>query len=282
VTEAAAVLAAHASEPAPPIVGRSEEHAEQTEFHTRILRLALGIEESRAYWERVDPAVAALAPGERAARAFDERWFGPKSVERVKLLLANFAVRYDAYPPALAVLHRWNRMDGVTRALVCHWHLQLADPLYRRFSGEFLVARRAAPGVSEIRRDVVVRWVEERVPGRWGASTIIQFASKLLSAAFEAGLVGGTRDPRPIVLPRVSDLALGYCLHLLREVRFEGSLLANPYLASVGLGSDVVEARLRTLAGVRHHRMGDLHEFEWDAASLAEWAAHRPSVEGIR
>ena len=255
----------HASEPPPAaVVG-----AEQTQLHTRILRLALGVEESRAYWEHVDPSVPAT---ERAARAFEERWFGPKSVERVKLLIANCAVRYDAYPGALAELRAWSRMDGVTRALVCHWHLQLADPIYRRFSGEFLTSRRATPGTSDVQRDVVVRWVDRCAPGRWGTATVIQFASKLLSAAHEAGLLGGTRDPRPLILPRVSDVALGYCLHLLREVQFEGSLLDNPYLASVGLGADVVEARLRTVPGVRHRRMGALHELEWDAASLAEWA----------
>ena len=87
---------------------------EETVVHTRILRLALGIEESRAYWTHVDPTLPA-AP--RAIQAFEQRWFGAKSLHRVRTLLANFAARYDACPDALSVLRRWRSMDpeGTTR-----------------------------------------------------------------------------------------------------------------------------------------------------------------------
>ena len=99
---------------------------EETVVHTRILRLALGIEESRAYWTHVDPTLPA-AP--RAIQAFEQRWFGAKSLHRVRTLLANFAARYDAYPDALSVLRRWRSMDLPTRQVLCHFHLQLTDPL---------------------------------------------------------------------------------------------------------------------------------------------------------
>lgn len=83
----------------------------------------------------------------RAERAFSAYWFGARSQPRVELLLANMRVRFEAYPEALAVLRSWPDMDPDTRALVCHWHLQLADPLYRAFTGELLPERRAsAPG----------------------------------------------------------------------------------------------------------------------------------------
>jgi hypothetical protein len=246
--------------------------AEQTTIHTQLLRLTLAIEESRAYWEHVDTS---LSLAQRAEIAFEQRWFGTRSAERVRLLLANFALRYDAFPGALGVLRRWPRMEASTRALVCHWHLQLADPIYRRFTGEFLVERRSrlagASAAPAITRDLVLRWVSDLEPGRWSAGTLTQFASKLLSGAHEAGLIEGTRDPRPLRLPRVPDLALVYCLHLLREVRFLGTLHANPYLASVGLGPESLDVRLRALPGVHHRRMGDLHEFTWDHPSLSQW-----------
>ncbi len=113
--------------------------SEVTEIHTQLIRFALGVEESRSYWEHIDPSVP---PADRALLAFEQRWFGSKSLERIRFLLTSFAKRYDAFPEALAVLRRWRGMDASTRQLVCHWHLQLSDPLYRRFTGDFLVARR--------------------------------------------------------------------------------------------------------------------------------------------
>ena len=101
----------------------------------------------------------------------------------------------------------------------------------------------------------------------------MQFASKLLSAASEAGLVTAKKDPRALLLPRVSERALGYVVHLLRGVRHAGTLLENPYLASVGLSGAGLEQRLRALPGVHFRRMGELVELDWDAPSLAAWGA---------
>ncbi len=237
---------------------------EETVVHTRILRLALGVEESRAYWAHVDPALPA-AP--RAIQAFEHRWFGAKSLHRVRTLLANFAARYDAYPDALSVLRRWRSMDPPTRQVLCHFHLQLTDPLYRQFTGTFLVERRNGPE-PRLDRDIVLRWVQREYPDRWGAATCIQFASKLLSAASEAGVVSPHRDPRTLLLPKVTDSALTYLMYLLRSLRFSGTLTANPYLASVGLSDGFLDQRLRALPGLRFRRMGDLTEFDWDFPNL--------------
>jgi hypothetical protein len=247
---------------------REDRPSEATEIHTRILRLALGIEESRSYWEHVNPAVP---PARRALTAFEERWFGAKSLERVRFLLANFVDRYDPFPDALAVLQRWRSMDAATRQVVCHWHLQLSDPLYRRFTGKFLVERRALRD-PKVDRDVAHRWVKNEFPDRWSEATTVQFASKLLSAASEAGVVSPKRDPRTLLLPKVTDLALGYLLHVLRGTRFEGTLTENPYLASVGLTEGFLDQRLRALPGITFRRMAHLTEFEWEAETLTAWA----------
>jgi hypothetical protein len=239
--------------------------AEVTQVHTRLLKCSLDLEESRAYWHHstVSPITA--------ERAFTEYWFGARSLPRVALLLTNFRARFDAYPAALAVLQRWPDMDLATRRAICHWHLQLSDPLYRAFTGTYLLARHR-PHVS---RDAVIAWVGEQGPGRWTMATQIQFASKLLTAANAAGLVIGIRDPRPLAVPPIPNDALAYLLHLLRDLQFTGTLLDNPYLASVGLTGPELDARLRALDTLTFRRQGALVELEWAYADLRTWAQAR-------
>jgi hypothetical protein len=253
-----------------PVTNRSAVTArpsEATKIHTRIQRLALGIEESRSYWDHVDTS---SPPAQRALGAFEQRWFGAKSLERVRFVVANFVDRYDPFPEALAVLRQWRSMDAATRQVLCHWHLQLSDPLYRRFTGAFLVARRG--GRASLDRDITLRWVKNEFPGRWSEATRVQFASKLLSAASEAGLISAKRDPRTLLLPKVPDLALAYLLYVLRSTRFEGTLTDNPYLASVGLTDGFLDQRLRSLPGISFRRMGALTDLEWAHPSLTAWA----------
>jgi hypothetical protein len=207
---------------------------EATEVHTRILRIALGVAESRAYWEHVDTRVPVL---QRAAVAVDKQWFPGKSVARVRYLIAACAERYDAFPEGLEALRRWRTIDDTSAKVACHVHVMLSDPLYRAFAGELLPARRAAR--AGLPRDVVTRWVEEHAPGRWAGVTAQQAAQKLLAAAHEAGLVGA-REPRELLPLAVPDLAIAYVLQLLRGVRFEGEPLDNVYLRSLGLGGSGV------------------------------------------
>jgi len=240
--------------------------SEATEVHTRLLKCALEVEDARAYWSH-----AGNSKPVTAQRAFDEYWFGARSLSRIEVLLANMRARFDAYPAALSVLHRWPNMSPDTRRLVCHWHLQLADPLYRVFTGHFLPERRGSAR-PKVTRDLVVSWVGDQGAGRWTISTRIQFASKLLSAAFSAGLIISNRDPRLLAIPRIPDDALEYLMYLLREVSFEGTLLDNHYVASVGLLDSSLEDRLANLAGMRFSRQGDLIDFGWRHADLAAWA----------
>ena len=241
--------------------------SETTEFHTRLMKCALEVEHSRAYWQHVQPEC-----GEPSAEeAFSQYWFGARSVARVKSLLTDFCERYDAFPPALQVLRRWEQMEPTTRRVICHWHLQLADPLYRAFTGAYLVERRQQ-SKPEISRDLVVQWIERFVPGRWMLATRVQFARKLLNAATSAGLLRGSRDPRSLQLPRVDDEALTYLLHLLREVNFHGTLLDNPYFTSVGLAGEELERRLRMLTAIRFRRQGDLIDIGWQHENLIDWA----------
>jgi hypothetical protein len=249
--------------------------AETTDLHTRLLKCALELDESRAWWQHRDPS----REGPSAAEVFEAGWFGTRSLPRVQVLLANLRARFDAFPPALEVLHRWQGITPDVRALVCHWHMQLSDPLYRAFTGDFLVERRGALR-PEITREQVVRWVSAQGPARWTMTTRIQFASKLLSAAHSAGLVREVRDPRALTVPRISDEALGYLLYLLRGTTFSGTLLDNPYLRSVCLVGEALGDRLRRLEGFDFGRSADIVQLGWRYESLTGWAeAHLPLRE---
>jgi hypothetical protein len=237
---------------------------ETTDVHSRILKCALEIPEARSYWDHVDPS----DPPPTADRAFEEGWFGRKSHARVEVLLINFRARFYDVGDALRALRSWPSIQPDERALVCHWHVQLTDPVYRHFTGEFLPERL----VPSITRERVVEWVETQAPGRFTDSTKVQFASKLLSSAHDVGIVKGIRDPRPVGSPRVTEAALTYLMYLLREVGFEGSLLDNPYLGSVGLRDDSVDDRLRTSRAFAFRRSANVVDAGWRHPSLLAWA----------
>jgi hypothetical protein len=250
--------------------------SEVVEPHTRLLKCTLEVENSRAYWQHVP-----VDGGRPAARqAFEEYWFGARSLLRTEVLMINFRARFDAYPSALRVLHTWQDMDPSTRRLICHWHMQLSDPLYRAFTGAFLVERHenVKPDVTH---GAAVKWVVQEGPATWSMTTRIQFASKLLSSALGAGLLGSNRDPRSLLFPRVTDDALSYLVYLLKDVRFAGTLLENPYLASVGLSGGGLEDRLRALPALGFRRQGDLVDFGWRYEGLGDWATDRLATHDV-
>jgi hypothetical protein len=242
--------------------------AEVLKVHSRMLRIPLVVEDSRAYWEHWRKDVPKT---DRSRVAFEERWFGSKSMARVQALLSDFQHRFDAYPTALLVLTHWCPQDPVTRQNICHWHTQLTDPVYRQFTGSFL-AERALQAQATIDRDVVYRWVVQSIGGDWSAATVQRMATSLLTAATAGGLCSDSVGSRQLAYPKVSDEALAYWMYFLRGLTFDGSLLNNPYLRSVGLSGEFLEQRLRRLPGLGFARMGDLHEFEWKYPDLITWA----------
>ncbi len=240
---------------------------EEDRIHTRVLKFTLEAANSRIFWAESDSQRPM-----KAEEAFEAGHFGHRSLDRLRELLTNLRARYEAFPAALQVLHRWQCMGGDTQKLICHWHLQLSDPLYRQFSGTFLPDL-LLQGQPTISKQQLVTWLGDVGGGRWSGSTRLQLASKLLSTAHSAGLIQGKRDPRPIVFPLVPDEALAYLLHLLREVDFEGTLLANPYLRSVGLEDGLLTDRLKRLPDLGFGRQGELVDMGWKHGDLAEWAA---------
>jgi hypothetical protein len=240
---------------------------ETTEQHSRLLRCSLCVEESRAYWSNIDPT----DPRASISSAFTGSWFGAKSEAWTAELLANMRVRFDAFPPSLRVLGAWRTMSPEARRVICHFHVQLTDPLYRAFAGVLLPARRQAMR-PEVYRQTVIQWTAEHGPARWAVKTQLQFTTRLISCATAAGVLQGSRDPREAVAPRVPDHALEYILYTLRMIHFDGTFVVNPYLASLGLVGGALVDRLRTLRTVEFRQVGDVYELDWRYPDLEAWA----------
>jgi hypothetical protein len=249
------------------VVKEDTRASEETSIHTRMLRIGLAEEDSRAYWAQADRHIP---EAERVETALQERWFGSRTQARVRYLLNNLAARFDAFPGALEVLARWNPTDIADRTVICHWHVQLSDPLYREFTSSFLAARWRRPQPT-IDRSATLRWVEQKTEGRWSSSTAQRMAVGLLATAAEAGLCDKTKDHRALHYPRVSDHALGYLLYLLRGLKFAGNLKENPYLESVGFDGDLWEQRVRKLPWLEYRRMSNVHDLAWHFDSLEAW-----------
>jgi len=243
--------------------------SEVVEAHTRILRCMLAVDDCYAYWQHVERAVPAE---QRAALAFQGRWFGVKSEARVRTLLVNMVERFDAFPEALGLLQSQGFVTATLRPWICHLHLQLSDPIYRRFSGEFLPARRAE-GYASIDRGVVARWVEGAFPERWSTTTAIKFGSNLLSAAAEAGLVKERKDPRGLALAAVPDAAVGYALYLLRTVDYAGTLSENPYVRSLGIDPALFSRALTRVPGIGFRAIGGVQEVDFRYPTLTAWGS---------
>ncbi len=257
-----------------PGVASSPRPSEANTVHTRILRCMLAVEDSYAYWQRVETAVPV---GQRARLAFENRWFGTKSEARIRTFMTDMVERFDAYPEALALLRELGTVPAHVRPYICHIHTQLADPIYRRFTGEMLPTRREQ-GQTTIDREVVARWVDSLEPGRWSASTCTKFGSNLLATAAEVGLVAGKKDPRKLPVLVTPDWILGYTLYLLRDVEIEGSLDNNPYLRSLGITRESLGRLGARVAGVRIDELGGVFEVSWLESSLRDWGLRHLGV----
>lgn len=248
-----------------------------SQIHTQILHLTLVPEESEDYWCRAAASTSSRLEStpDRARRAFKEHWFGVRTEGRCLVLVKQLCKRFDAFPPSLTVLARWSERREMTpadRRLICHWHMQLADPLYRLVTGEWLAATRdeGRPGVF---RAGLIERLEREFPERWSLVTRQNLASKLLTCSVQAGVLApGGRGLRPFAWPQVSELAFGYLLHLLRGLALPGSLWSNAWLRSVGLTEGALDDRLRRLPGIRVRRQGKVRDAEWDFPDLEAWA----------
>lgn len=90
--------------------------SEVREVHTRLLRMGLVPDESQVYWRH---APSDRHPGELVETAFQERWFGAKSMARVRYLLTGFGYRFYDFAGSLEALKSWDPADLHERQVVC-------------------------------------------------------------------------------------------------------------------------------------------------------------------
>lgn len=174
--------------------------------HTGLLRMGLEVDLSRTFWSRADVKEEAR---ERRARAAREGWFPELSDARLRYVIAELDKRFPHR--ALVALRQW-RPDEVRAPLICHWHLQWSDPLYRDFSSGFLVSAWARPEARVSVADVD-QWLTQRGShDGWSLSTRRRLASGLLSAACEAGFVKGSGRAKELRTVAVDSASLTYLL----------------------------------------------------------------------
>jgi BrxA len=200
---------------------------EVTTPHTGLLRLGLALQQSLAFWRK---ATTDLPTKELVQEAYQQKWFGQVTEARNRYLVAHLAKRF---PYAIRrSLNLKASSDMQRNQLVCHWHLQLTDPLYRSYTGEFLLSCWSNPTTS-VTLDESAHWVKNQPLSQdWKAVTIRRLASGLLSAATDAGLCQGSgKTERELRLPNVTEDDLNYLQRLLKASECQTPL---PYHLSVG------------------------------------------------
>jgi hypothetical protein len=169
--------------------------------------------------------------------AHEERWFGDLTASRLKYLIGQLQKRFPY--PARELLGFQPRPEAHQNTLICHWHLQLTDPLYREYASSFLLGCWSGPTTS-VSIDSSEAWVQRQsLAQKWAASTQRRMASGLLSAATDAGLVARTgRNERELKLPTVDSRDIAYLKKLLQAAGAANNI--ETYLMSLGK-SPVVE-----------------------------------------
>ena len=235
--------------------------------HTHILRVMLSVDDCIAFWNANSDE---LSRDERVQAAFSGHWFGAKSEMRVRTLLSDMALRFDEFPSALAAIRIWNPPREIA-PWICHFHTQLIDPVYRKFTGDLLPTR-TLQGYATIDREVVARWVQEQWPGRWSPATCMKFGGNMLATALEAGLLKERRDPRKHLQPRAPRLAVEYLLYLLRETSIKGTILESQYLRCLAHSREDLSDLFRKLESVKLSALGEIQHFDWLYPNLISWA----------
>lgn len=169
--------------------------------------MGLEVSLSQTFWSRAE---AEQNSKERRLQAKEEKWFPALSEARLRYVLAELERRFPAR--ALAALGKW-QPDERQAPLICHWHLQWSDPLYRDFSSGFMVSAWARPEANVSVADVD-QWLTSRGShAEWSSSTRRRLASGLLSAACNAGFLKGSGRDRELR----TVTADAECISYLRE-----------------------------------------------------------------
>ncbi len=209
---------------------KSPSMKEVNQEHTGLLRMGLEVDSSVTFWSRAEPGESASA---RRSRAIAEGWFSGLSEVRQKYLLSELGKRFpDGVLPALKA---WKPEQESQSSLVCHWHLQWSDPLYRVFCTDFWVSRWASPEAT-IDNKAVQGWLEKRGSHTdWSPSTLRRLASGLLSAVTDAGLCQGSgKNRRELRVLQATPKSLAYLMAFLSQQADTG-VSEDAYLCGISV-----------------------------------------------
>jgi len=200
--------------------------------HTGLLRLGLALPQSVIFWQRAtqDSTLKALQE-----QAVTEHWFDGLSDARTRYIVGQLSKRFPY--EARRELGFGKGLEPRQAQLICHWHLQLTDPVYRRFTSEYLLSRWTSPHAS-VELEGVIKWVSGLPLAKdWKTVTVRRMGSGLLSAATEAGLCQGSGKKEKVLrVPPVEPEDKRYLLSLLSGAGASTSL--SMYLSSVGQSTE--------------------------------------------
>lgn len=199
--------------------------------HTGLLRLGLAVAQSATFWRKASDD---LPLKELQNLALSQDWFNV-SEARTKYLVGQLQKRFPF--PVRQALKFGRDLERRQCQLVCHWHLQLTDPVYRRFTSEYLLSRWTSP-TTTIDLEGSEKWVKSLpMTCDWKSVTARRMASGLLSAATDAGLCSGSgKGERSLRLPTVSDADIEYLKTILKAAGALAEL--DLYLNSVGCSQE--------------------------------------------
>lgn len=179
-----------------------------SEPHLYAYRVTARLMESREYIQKVELEESF---SEVLKRAVAEGWFGVKSKDMTRRIIAALYSRYSQYPKGLCILkNSLDTMDSGEFRLISQFHLVLADPYYRWLTGVYFPQRRS-DGFGFLSLDELVVEFSKIVQTELKPVTIRSYCSKLLTIARDVGLLKG-KVKKEFEEPEVSEKALLYVL----------------------------------------------------------------------
>jgi hypothetical protein len=169
-------------------------------------RVTARLLESREYIQKVRENESL---SETSKRALVEGWFGVKSKDMTRRIVAYLYLRYSNYPLAIKILKFSNdTIDMIDFRMISHFHLLLADPYYRWLTGVYLPSRKQ-DGFKFVSQEEVIYEFSKIVKSELEPITMKTYCSKLLTTARDVGLLNG-KTKKEFEEPVLTERAMLY------------------------------------------------------------------------
>lgn len=174
--------------------------------HFHAYRVAARLKESIEYIQKVRLEESQTEISNRAIR---EAWFGSKSKDMTRRIVAYMYARYSIYKTGLRILkNSIEDLEAYDFRMISHFHLQLADPYYRWLTGVYF-PKRKQDGFTNVTPDVLIPEFAKVVESDLKPVSIRTYCSKVLTTAKDVGLLKG-KTKKEFDSPILSEKALLY------------------------------------------------------------------------